>query len=151
MRIHYKLNVFICFSKKTLLLIMIKHRWAFSLLSFAQMYSKRYGSVKFNVSAFAQRLWGDVFFDETTRKFVVDSDMSDVSAHRTFVSFVLDPIYKLYAHIIGEEKGELSVLMADLGIHLKKDDYKLDPHPLLRRTMKLFFKDTVSCIADALV
>ena len=128
-----------------------KHRWAFSLLSFAQMYSKRYGSVKFNVSAFAQRLWGDVFFDETTRKFVVDSDMSDVSAHRTFVSFVLDPIYKLYAHIIGEEKGELSVLMADLGIHLKKDDYKLDPHPLLRRTMKLFFKDTVSCIADALV
>jgi hypothetical protein len=50
-----------------------------------------------DASRFAERLWGDVYFDKATRKFTRKAQ--DPSALRTFVMFVLEPIYKLYAAV----------------------------------------------------
>jgi hypothetical protein len=50
-----------------------------------------------DASRFAERLWGDVYFDKATRKFTRKSQ--DPSSLRTFVMFVLEPIYKLYAAV----------------------------------------------------
>ena len=45
---------------------------------------------------------------------------------RTFVEFVLEPLYKLSVHVITKEKTELESLLASLGVYLKKSDYKID-------------------------
>ena len=89
--------------------------------------------------------------DTATRKFRVEAiKPSDPSCERSFVAFVLNPIYKLYSHVIGEEKEAMSAVLGAAGIVLKKRDYKLDPHPLLRLVMRKFLKNSVSAIVDAM-
>lgn len=46
---------------------------------------------------FAQRLWGDIYFDEATRGFKRKSPA--VGASRTFVTFILEPLYKVYSQV----------------------------------------------------
>ncbi len=53
-----------------------------------------------------KRLWGDVWMHPTTRGFVtspprvVDEDTGDETpVARTFVQFVLEPIYKIYSQV----------------------------------------------------
>ena len=48
-------------TKGNVCFVSAKHRWAFTLDSFAQKYSEDRGG-KINYKAFAQRLWGDVYF-----------------------------------------------------------------------------------------
>lgn len=69
--------------------------WCFTLRTFAAMYSDTYGS--FNVDDFAQRLWGNIFFDSEKRKFTRKA--ADVESKRSFVHFILEPLYKLYTQV----------------------------------------------------
>ena len=48
-------------------------------------------------SRFADRLWGDIYYDKSSRKF--SRKAQDPSDPRTFVTFVLEPLYKLYAAV----------------------------------------------------
>lgn len=41
--------------------------WCFTLQSFAKIYSDSYGGI--NTEEFAKRLWGDIYFDPSDRKF----------------------------------------------------------------------------------
>ena len=43
---------------------------------------------KFDVNSFADRLWGDIYFDADTRKFT--RKQADAETPRTFVHFVLE-------------------------------------------------------------
>lgn len=45
----------------------------------------------------ARRLWGDLFFNPETRTFRKKAAAG--SGDRTFVSFVLDPLYKIYSQV----------------------------------------------------
>ena len=78
------------------------------------------GSV--DVNAFANRLWGDIWFNEETRKFT--RKPADSEANRTFVHFILEPLYKLYSHVLSEETDSLKETLATLGIQLKPIMYK---------------------------
>lgn len=109
--------------------------WCFTLRSFAQMYADTFGSL--DVAAFADRLWGDIYFNEETRKFTrkaVDPEQS-----RTFVHFILDPLYKLYSHVLSEETDDLKNTLASLKISLKPVMYKMDVRPLLKAILDQFF------------
>lgn len=66
--------------------------WCFSLQSFAAMYNGLYGGI--DVDEFSKRLWGDIYFDKITRIFVRRGLKE--STKRTFVAFVLEPLYKLF-------------------------------------------------------
>ena len=46
---------------------------------------------------FALRLWGDIYFDASTRKFTRHS--KDLEEKRSFVQFILEPLYKLYTQV----------------------------------------------------
>ncbi|PFH49056.1 hypothetical protein AMATHDRAFT_63987 [Amanita thiersii Skay4041] len=107
--------------------------WCFTLRSFAQMYADTYGSL--DVKAFANRLWGDIYCNDGkfTRK------QPDTEANRTFVQFILDPLYKLYSHVLSEEPEELKETLASLKIHLKPIMYKMDVRPLLKVVLDQFF------------
>ncbi|KAK9448518.1 P-loop containing nucleoside triphosphate hydrolase protein [Limtongia smithiae] len=109
--------------------------WCFSLSSFSQMYSAIFGSI--NPADFAARLWGDIYFNSSTRKFTRRG--LDASSKRSFVYFILEPLYKLIGHTLGESTENLKATLAKLDIFLKPAQYKLDPKPLLKIVCKEFF------------
>ncbi|KAK4132395.1 P-loop containing nucleoside triphosphate hydrolase protein [Trichocladium antarcticum] len=109
--------------------------WCFTLQSFAKMYSDSFGGV--NIDDFARRLWGDVYFNPRKRSFTRKA--VEEGAKRSFVNFVLEPIYKLYSHTISESPEDLKGTLAKLGIQLKPSQYKSDPKVLLKLVCEQFF------------
>ncbi|KAH9486434.1 116 kDa U5 small nuclear ribonucleoprotein component [Psilocybe cubensis] len=109
--------------------------WCFTLRSFAQMYADTYGSL--DIRSFADRLWGDIYFNEDTRKFT--RKQADPESERTFVHFILNPLYKLYSHVLSEETDDLRNTLEGLGIQLKPVMYKMDVRPLLKAVLDQFF------------
>ena len=88
---------------------------------------------------FAKRLWGDVYFNAKTRRF--QRAPADSSSKRTFVQFILEPLYKIYAQILSDEGNALRATLEELGIQLKPSHYKLNTRPLLRLVLEQFFGD----------
>ncbi|CAK9152023.1 unnamed protein product [Ilex paraguariensis] len=103
--------------------------WSFTLQSFAKLYVKLHG-IPFDANKFASRLWGDYYFDPDTRAFKKKQPGSGVE--RSFVQFVLEPLYKIYSQVIGEHKKSVEVTLAELGVTLSNVAYKLNVRPLLR-------------------
>ncbi len=50
---------------------------------------------------FAKRLWGDIWFQEDTRMFRRKAPQGRPT-DRSFVQFILEPLYKIYSQVIGE-------------------------------------------------
>ena len=72
-------------------------------------------SVKDHV-AFAKNLWGDMYFDPSTGK-IVDHAPRGLPSKRTFVQFVLEPLWKLYGQILSEDVATLRVTLENnLGV-----------------------------------
>jgi 116 kDa U5 small nuclear ribonucleoprotein component len=73
-----------------------EHGWSFSLLSFATLYSNR-NKGQIDAAAMAKRLWGDWYFNEETKAF--SKTRPHPSTPRTFIQFILDPVYKIYSQV----------------------------------------------------
>lgn len=116
--------------------------WCFTLRSFAAMYSDTYGSV--DVDELAVRLWGNIFFDPERRKFT--RKPADVETKRSFVHFILEPLYKLYTQVLSEESSTLKETLADLRITLKPSVYKMDTRPLLKVVLEAFFGPSLGLV-----
>jgi 116 kDa U5 small nuclear ribonucleoprotein component len=116
--------------------------WCFTLQSFAKLYADNYppnskGQPGINAQEFARRLWGDIFFNPRKRSFTRKA--VEEGAKRSFVNFVLEPIYKLYSHTISESPEDLKDTLATLGIVLKPSQYKMDAKVLLKLVCEQFF------------
>ena len=109
--------------------------WCFTLQSFAKMYSETYPKV--DTAEFGRRLWGDIFYNPKSRKFTRKG--MEERSKRSFVNFVLEPIYKLYSHTISESPEDLRDTLATLGISLKPSQYKTDARVLLKLVCEQFF------------
>lgn len=109
--------------------------WCFTLPSFTKMYADTYA--KIDVSEFARRLWGDIFFNPSSRKFTRKG--LEEGSKRTFVHFVLEPIYKLYSCALSESPEDLKQTLSSLGISLKPSQLKSDAKVLLRAVCEQFF------------
>ena len=109
--------------------------WCFTLQSFAKMYADTYPKV--DAPEFGRRLWGDIFYNPKSRKFTRKG--MEERSKRTFVNFVLEPIYKLYSHTISESPEDLKDTLATLGISLKPSQYKTDARVLLKLVCEQFF------------
>ncbi|KAL8234968.1 hypothetical protein R6Q59_021068 [Mikania micrantha] len=103
--------------------------WCFTLQSFAKLYVKLHG-IPFDANKFAARLWGDYYYDPATRTFKKNQPAS--GAERSFVQFILEPLYKIYSQVIGEHKKSVETTLAELGVTLSNAAYKLNVRPLLR-------------------
>ena len=136
-------------------------QWCFTLRSFAQMYADTYGMFplsthiiiwtptslptgKLDVEAFAARLWGDIYFNKENRKFT--RKQADPEQNRTFVHFILEPLYKLYSQVLSEETDSLKETLDSLGIQLKPVMYKMDVRPLLKAVTDQFFGPAVGLV-----
>lgn len=109
--------------------------WCFTLQSFAKMYTDTYGDV--NTDDFARRLWGDVYFNPKKRSFT-RKPVEDRAA-RSFVHFVLEPIYKLFTQCISAPPEDLKLVLASLNIQLKPAQYKADAKDILKAVCQQFF------------
>ncbi|EMD42320.1 hypothetical protein CERSUDRAFT_102668 [Gelatoporia subvermispora B] len=116
--------------------------WCFTLRSFAQMYADTYGSM--DVSAFADRLWGNIYFNNDDRKFT--RKPADPESNRTFVHFILEPLYKLYSQVLSEDTDSLKETLQNLGIELHPVMYKMDVRPLLKAVLDQFFGPSVGLV-----
>ena len=110
----------------------------FTLKSFAHLYAETYGN-NINENEFARRLWGDIYFNPKTRKFTKKPPHG--SAQRSFVEFILEPMYKLFAQIVGDVDTALPSLCDELGIKLTKEESKMNIRPLLRLVCQRFLGD----------
>ncbi|GAA5913590.1 116 kDa U5 small nuclear ribonucleoprotein component [Sporobolomyces salmoneus] len=108
--------------------------WCFTLKSFAKMYSDTYGPM--DLDQFAARLWGNIYYHSETRKF---SRTAAPGAKRGFEHFIMEPLYKLYSQVLGEDTDKLKKTLGQLGIHFKASVYKMDVRPLLRLVLNHFF------------
>lgn len=109
--------------------------WCFTLPSFAKMYTDIYGDI--NADEFARRLWGDVYYNPRKRSFT--RKPVEERASRSFVHFILEPIYKLFTHSISDSAEELRPVLASLGIQLKPAQYKMDAKDILKAVCAQFF------------
>jgi U5 small nuclear ribonucleoprotein component len=109
--------------------------WCFTLQSFARMYADTYPSL--DSSEFAARLWGDIFYNPKSRKFTRKG--VEENSKRSFVKFVLEPIYKLYSHTLSESPDDLKATLASVGVTLKPSQLKSDAKELLNLVCGQFF------------
>jgi len=106
------------------------HGWAFTLKQFAEMYADKF---KIDVNKLMARLWGDNFFNSTTKKWAKQKEADN---KRSFNMYVLDPIYKVFAAIMGYKKEDTANLLEKLNIKLKPEDQDKDGKNLLKVVMR---------------
>jgi 116 kDa U5 small nuclear ribonucleoprotein component len=115
-----------------------QHGWSFTLASFAALYCARHPKSGMDASDFAKRLWGEWYFSEEKRT-ITKQKPAGGGAVRTFVQYILEPLYKIYSHVIGETPEDLMPILKQLGIRLKTRELHLDARPLLRLALSRFF------------
>ncbi|RAL01503.1 116 kDa U5 small nuclear ribonucleoprotein component [Aspergillus ibericus CBS 121593] len=109
--------------------------WCFTLHSFAKMYAESHPQI--DAADFCLRLWGDIFFNPRSRK--ITRKGVEEHSKRTFVQFVLEPIYKLYSHTLSESPEDLKQTLSSVGISLKPSQLKSDAKTLLGLVCEQFF------------
>ncbi|TRY59810.1 hypothetical protein DNTS_035239 [Danionella cerebrum] len=95
------------------------------------------GERDINYMDFARRLWGDIYFNPKTRKLTKKAPNSN--SQRSFVEFILEPLYKILSQVVGDVDTSLPRVLDELGIHLTKEELKLNIKPLLRLVCNRFF------------
>ncbi|RLV95678.1 Pre-mRNA-splicing factor cwf10 [Spathaspora sp. JA1] len=113
--------------------------FSFTLKSFAHLYLTNQNSTM-NIDKFSEKLWGDIYYDSTNYKFTTKADST---LPRTFVSFILEPIYKIinYTLISQPDQPKIAKLLWDnFRVTLPKSEYKKDSQVLLKSVFQAVFK-----------
>jgi len=114
------------------------HGWAFTLKQFAEMYASKFGV---EIDKMMKKLWGENFFNSKTKKW---SKSKDADNKRSFVMYVLDPIYMVFDAIMNFKKEETAKLLTKLTTSdgkavkdiLKPEELELDGKPLMKVVMR---------------
>ncbi|CAG7849711.1 Elongation factor 2 Short=EF-2 [Serendipita indica DSM 11827] len=112
------------------------HGWAFTLRQFATRYSNIFGVDKEKITA---KLWGDHFFDPTTKKWSTQGNDADGKPlERAFNMFILDPIFKIFDAVINFKTEAIGPMLQKLQINLLSDERGLEGEALLKVIMHKF-------------
>ena len=134
----------VCFSSSTFNII-------FSLSSFAQKYFESNGlnaNPKISTALFARKLWGDIYY-ENNKFFVRPKNPIAVASSRTFIKFILAPIYKMTTASLTLDPPQLrDFAEVNLGLNLKKRVYKLDTKPFMKELFGSFFGPPSSALVS---
>ncbi|KAL4855038.1 U5 small nuclear ribonucleoprotein component CLO [Chlorella vulgaris] len=109
--------------------------WSFTLESFATLYCEVYDA-PMDPKELSQRLWGDRYFNAETRTF---SKKAGAMGERTFVQFILEPLYKIYAQLIGEDERSVRGVMEEFGVGLRPQSYGMNVKPLVKEACSKIF------------
>ena len=146
----------------------------FSLQSFACMYQERQARIErlklaaerkgmkhgaaardksqLDAEKFAKFLWGNIFYDIETRKFKRAHQNQETP--RSFVHFVMEPIYKLFTKTLSCDKDEIArILKEEFAVdtrQIKKQDYEIDINPLLTMVFRKAFPNSSQALTDTM-
>lgn len=125
-----------------------EHGWCFSIKSFG----KKYCSGSLAEKSFVRNLWGDMSYSKVTKKFVKTEDRANLSTEleSPFIHFILEPIYKLYSLVVGEEPKALIKALSEINIHLTLVEAKKNVKTLLKIVFPRFFEKNF-CFVDMLI
>jgi len=112
------------------------HGWGFTLRQFASRYAKKFGVDKDKMMA---KLWGDNFFNPTTKKWSTKStDADGKPLERAFNQFVLDPIFKIFESVMNFQKEKIAPMLEKLNVKLLQEERELEGKALLKVIMRKF-------------
>uniref|UniRef100_A0A914E280 Tr-type G domain-containing protein n=1 Tax=Acrobeloides nanus TaxID=290746 RepID=A0A914E280_9BILA len=106
------------------------HGWAFTLKQFAEIYASKFG---IQVEKLMKHLWGDHFYNSTTKKW---TNKPEKDANRGFCQFVLNPIYQIFNSIMNGNKEASNTLIEKLGIKLSAEQKDFTGKELLKVVMR---------------
>ncbi|XP_022707607.1 translation elongation factor 2-like [Varroa jacobsoni] len=106
------------------------HGWAFTLKQFAEIYAGKFG---IDVEKLMNKLWGENFYNPSTKKW---AKTQGDGFKRAFTMFVLDPIYKIFDAIMNYKKDEAARLIEKLNIKLRGEDKDKEGKDLLKVVMR---------------
>jgi U5 small nuclear ribonucleoprotein component len=132
------------------------HGYVFTTYSFAEQYYRGKPSKaaeKLSPYDFSKRLWGDCFLDPDTRQFKKSNkSFKTKGVQRTFVQFILEPLYKLYTTCLGEAEKDAAKTLKSLGVNMTKSALRQSARPLIKETCAKFFgAGHASAVVDMLV
>eukprot|EP00891_Asterochloris_glomerata_P007131 jgi/Astpho2/7131/Aster-08310 len=110
------------------------HGWAFTLTSFAKIYAKKFGT---DERKMMEKLWGDNFFDPSTKKWTKKQTSSD-KCKRGFCQFVYEPIRTIIDACMNDNKKLLWNMLEKLGIltKVRNEDKELTGKKLMKAVMQ---------------
>lgn len=73
------------------------------------------------------------------------------NAPRSFVLFILEPLYKLYSKVLGEDPHQLAQTLRSMGLRLRKEELNLNPRPLLKLVLAQFVGNATTGFVDMVV
>lgn len=116
----------------------------FTLKSFSKIYCNIYNAYNIDIDEFSLYLWGDIYYDEENFTFVKSPLYANQK--RTFVEFILNPLYKIFGYVCSEEKEFLIPFLQSFNISLKKSDYLYNTKYLLKKINGMIFQDTTAFV-----
>lgn len=131
-----------------------EHGWLFTLQSFAEVYLDHNDLLGENLSTeeFAKRLWGDAYLDPSTKTFHRTArDCATPGVERTFVTLVMEPLYKIYTACLGEREPDVNQLLRSVGVLLSKEQLRASAKPLLRDALSRFLHSAAGGFVDMIV
>ena len=82
-----------------------KDQWAFTLRTFAKIYSKKTG---ISVEKMMKKLWGDNYYDVEAKKWKTEPiNETGQPLKRAFVQFILDPILEVFRAIMSNDREKI--------------------------------------------
>jgi elongation factor 2 len=104
--------------------------WAFTLSKFARIYAQKF---KVDEALLMRRLWGENFFNPTTKKFTNNSDDGKGGRlTRTFVQFIMGPIIKLVRACMEGNNEQVFKTTKALGLTFTKEEQEFDKKQLFK-------------------
>lgn len=73
------------------------------------------------------------------------------NAPRSFVLFILEPLYKIYAKVLSEDASQLATSLRAMGLRLRKEELNLNPRPLLKLVLAQFVGSAATGFVDMVV
>jgi U5 small nuclear ribonucleoprotein component len=65
---------------------------------------------------------------------------------RSFVQFILEPLYKIVSHVVGEHPKVIEKVLGELGVFLKPSSYEMDSKPLLKEACGQVFGSSAGLV-----
>lgn len=112
------------------------HGCGLTLRQFTGRYANKFGLDKERTM---KNLWGDNFFNPTTRKWVTKGG-AEQGEHleRAFNVFVLEPIFKVFDAVMNSKKDIVGPILEKLDIQLTPSEFDLEGKALLKVVMFKF-------------
>ncbi|CAN6181751.1 unnamed protein product [Urochloa humidicola] len=118
------------------------HGWAFTLSSFAKMYASKFGV---DESKMIEKLWGENFFDPTTKKWTT-MNTGSATCKRGFVQFCYEPIKQIISTCMNDQKDKLWPMLQKLGVTVKADVKDLTGKGLMKHVMQTWLPASSSLL-----